>query len=236
MKKFVTFLFLLFVALHGNSQGLNAELGFNDEYTQYVQGVMCSGSNSYLVLNEGITGTLTFEGIGRSTRLIKIDTLGNKLYDVVLAPKLAEFVEVLQLDECSDGGIYLFGYAELIFAHPTVPDGYFCFLQKQDTAGNMVWMTDWIVDDYYTTPFTGFSVGTNGELFLNHTSSTGSLIYTISPAGVITDSLLITEPEIEGFAELSGFTFTGFRNDSLMGFNATGLLVHHVTFSTPVQG
>jgi len=236
MKKIIKLLFLLFVALHGNSQGLNTELGFNDEYTQYVQGVMCSGPYSYLVLNEGKTGTIVFEGVGKTTRLIKIDTLGNKLWDVVLAPKSAEFVAVHQLGESSDGGIYLFGYAELIFAHPTVPDGYFCFLQKQDTSGNMVWMTDWIVDDYFTTPFTGFSVGTSGELFLNRTSSAGSMVFTISPSGVITDSLLITEPKMEGFTELSGFTFTGFRNDSLMGFDATGLLVHNVSFTTPVQG
>jgi hypothetical protein len=41
---------------------------------------------------------------------------------------------------------------------------------------------------------------------------------------------------LEGFVGLSGFPVTGFRNDSLMGFDSAGMLIHTVTFSTPIQG
>lgn len=235
MKKIITLLMLLFVALQGNSQGLNTELGFNNEYTQYANGVACDGAYTYLVIHEGKTGSIDFAGYGRSTKLKKIDTLGNVIWNWALAPKSAEYVDNLRIAFANDGEIYFFGYARLWYEGPTTLDSYFCFLQKQDTSGNVMWTKDWIINDFFATPFTGFTISNAGNLLLNHTSSTGSWVYTISPAGVITDSMLIAEPDMEGFAELSGFEVTGFRNDSLMGFDSAGMLNHSITFSTAVQ-
>ena len=234
MKKIITLLMLLFVALQGNSQGLNTELGFNDEYNQLVQGVACDGIYTYLMIYEGETGTIDWAGIGSSSRLKKIDTLGNIMWDVVMAPGTTQCIHFVQMAPAGDGGLYLFGHAENHCAHSF--DGLFTFLQKRDSSGNEVWTIDWVLNHLFNNPFSGFTLLATGDLLLNHTSSTGSWVYTISPSGVITDSMLIAEPKIEGFAELSGFEVTGFRNDSLMGFDSAGMLIQSITFSTPVQG
>jgi hypothetical protein len=234
MKKFIKLLFLLCVALHGSSQGLNAELGFNDEYFQFAQGVACDGAYTYLVIHEGETGTIDFAGIGATSKLLKIDTLGNIIWNVVLAPKSAQCVHLQQIIVSSDGSVYLFGYAEMLCAHPG--NGNICFIQKQDPSGNVLWIIDWAVNDLTSMPYTGFTLNATGEMLLNHTSSNGSWMYTISPSGLITDSVEITEPEIAGFSELSGFSVTGFRDESLMGFNSAGILLQTITFSTPVKG
>jgi hypothetical protein len=236
MKKVFILIAFVFIGIISQGQGLNVELGFNDAYTQYTQEVLCSGPYSYLTINEGVTGTITFGGIGRSTRLMKIDTLGQKAWDVLLTPKSAEFTEVVQMVPSDDGGVYLLGYAELIYAHPFTPDGYFCFLQKQDPQGNVVWMKDWVVDAYFTRPFTGLTKKPSGDLLLNRSISNESWVFTISSAGVITDSLQIAEPNLQAFSMHSGFALTGYRNDSLMGFNTSGTLIQMTQFSTPVKG
>lgn len=232
MKKISTLLMLLFVALQGHSQGLNAELGFNDEYYQYVQGIACDGIYTYLLIYEGETGTIIYSGIGSSSKLVKIDTLGNIIWDVVIAPGSTQCILSVQIISDGDGGLYLFGYAENYCAHP--PDGYITFLQKRNSSGNVVWNRDWVLNHPSNLPFSGFTISATGDLLLNH-ASTGSWVYTISSSGLITDSMLITEPKIEGFAELSGFTVTGFKNNSLLGFDTVGMLTHTITFSTPVQ-
>lgn len=236
MKKVFILIAFLFIGIISQGQGLNAELAFNNEYTQYSQTVSCSGPYSYMSINEGITGSVFMSGIGRSTKLMKIDTLGQKVWEVILAPKSAEFTEVVQMLPTDDGGVYLLGYAELIYAHPFTPDGYFCFLQKQDPQGNVVWMKDWIVDDYFTRPFTGLTKKPSGDLLLNRSAANGSWVFTISTSGAITDSLQIAEPSMQGFAMHSGFALTGYRNDSLMGFNTSGTVIQTTSFSTPVKG
>jgi hypothetical protein len=235
MKRSITLLLLLFLALQGNSQGLNAELGFNDEYNQFSQAVACDGAFTYLMIYEGETGTIDWGGIGSSSKLVKIDTLGNIAWNVVMAPGTSQCIHSIQMVPSGDGGLYLIGHTENHCAHPF--GGFTSFLQKRDSLGNLVWTKEWIVHDAYASQLTGFTIeGATGSMLLNYTSTGGSWVYTFSPSGVLTDSILITETRIEGFAELSGFAVSGHRNDSLMGFDSGGVLVHNTTFSTPVQG
>jgi hypothetical protein len=46
-----------------------------------------------------------------------------------------------------------------------------------------MWTKDWIINDFFATPFTGFTMFNDGNLLLNYTSSTGSWVYTISLQG-----------------------------------------------------
>jgi hypothetical protein len=89
MKKITTLLAFILTAQLSHSQGLNAELGFNDEYYQYVQGVACDGIYTYLVIHEGHTGTIDFAGYGRTTKLKKIDTLGNVIWNRALSSEIS---------------------------------------------------------------------------------------------------------------------------------------------------
>jgi len=219
---------LLFVSGIVSSQGLNTELGFNDNYDQSPRALVCVDEYSYLIKFQN---TSTFYS---TCALYEIDTIGNILWSTPASPIASEYNEVYEMIPSAEGGVYILG-----FGMPTcdVPNGCFWYIQKFDSTGNVEWYNAWIDSTCFSpAKLTGLSLNDNNEILVNYLSTSSvSNVYTFSSIGLITDSIQISLDTLKGFSELPGFEFVAYKGTSLFSVDTNGVVVDSIAFSAFIQ-
>lgn len=226
--KFSFFTLFILISYMGMSQSLNAELGFNDNYRQNSQGVVCANEFTYLVKYQSISGSFM-----SNSNLYKIDTLGNILWSKTVNPRFAEMNMVYEVIASEDGGVYLLG-----FGMPTcdVVDDCFWYIQKYDPDGNVIWSRIWTERVFFEMHLSGLSLISSNQLTVNYVDSSGSYISTLGTDGITLDSIKTSRSKIAGFEIFSGYEKVGYSADSLWGFNTNGIIVDSLIFNTNIQG
>lgn len=223
---------LVFFSCAGYSQGLNAELGFNDNYDQTSKALVCVDEFTYFARFQKTSSFFS------TCELYKIDTVGNILWNAhiypLLFPPAQEFTDVFELIASEDGGVYVLG-----FGMPTcdVPQNCFWFIQKYDSVGNLEWTKPWINFIYSNaTSLTGLFLNENNELLVNYVdSSSSSYVYTIDNSGLTIDSIPVAHGQLNGFCELTGYEFIAYKGDSLFAFDTNGTNISGTEFTSSIQ-
>lgn len=222
-------LFILFILIRymGIGQGLNVELGFNDNFAQTTRGVVCVDEYSYMVKFQ-----LTSASASLLCTLYKIDTLGNILWSAPINPKPAEYIDVYEILPSEDGGIYLMGYGVPVCDYP---QNCYWFIQKYNSSGSIVWTRIWTNLTFWKKHLSGLSLDSSNLLFVNYNDSSGTYLNKIGAGGITLDSVAITKSELKGFEALSGFEKVAFKQDSLFGFDTIGNVSKSIIFYTQIQ-
>ncbi|MBK6642795.1 MAG: hypothetical protein IPG39_17020 [Bacteroidetes bacterium] len=206
---------LLIISRFAYSQGLNSELGFNEDYDQTSKELVCVGDFSYLIKFQKTYGFFS------KCALYKIDTLGNIMWNVPIAPVFAEFITVQEMIPSETNGVYVMG-----FGMTTCDVGQHCFwfIQKFDANGALEWTNIWKeFSCSFTSQLTGLSLTTNNELLVNYLDSASvSKVYKIDSSGFITDSVQTNITQLNGFCDLTGYDFITYQGDSLYAFDTSG--------------
>ena len=124
--KEVLMIFICAVSFLSAGQGLNGELGFNDDYSQKAKGMVAFEDYSIFVKEQ--TQSASF--FTRSS-IIKVDTLGNEIWEIPIFPQSAEVVSVTEIIPSENNGIYILGYGRPIC---DVAGDCFWFLRKIDSS------------------------------------------------------------------------------------------------------
>lgn len=215
------------VCSNGYGQGLNGELAFNDDYSQYAEGIIAVNEFSFFVKRQNHNSSFF-----TSCSLIKIDTLENILWSSPIIPQFAETMDVYELIPSETGGAYLLGYGI-----PTCDVGGSCFwfVQKYNSNGSTEWTNIWSDQNCFDVNLSGLSLNEANELLVNYNNSTESKIYTIGAGGSLSDSLEIYRSELEGINDLSSNEKIAFKQDSIFGFDINGNVSTSIGFSSTIQ-
>jgi len=223
-------LFLIFILLNSPvtyfAQGLNQELGFNDNYHQLPSGVACVDEYTYLVKSQKISGSFFTQ-----CALLKLDTLGNVVWSIDIMPQFAEYIEVNQLIPTENGGVYLVGNG--VPTCDVLMDCY-SFIQKYDPTGNLEWSNTYPNDCYWQN-LSGISLLSSNETMVNYVDSSGSHVLQLNPSGIPIDTIPITSCYVQGFSVLSNTEIVGFHQDTLIQFDVTGTILNEQLFSSYVS-
>lgn len=209
------------------AQGLNGELGFNDDYSQSASGIVVFDDYSLFVKQQ--TESASF--FTRSS-LIKVDTLENIIWEIPIQPQMAEVVEITQIIKAEIEGVYVLGYAR-----PTcdVSGGCFWFLQKLDANGSIIWSRLWQDQICFGVSMSGLSLSQNGQLLVHYSDPLTSVIYTLDGSGNELSTINPNEQGFQGIDQLSGFNSVAFKQFSLFGFDGSGNVSNSLTFSSFVR-
>ncbi len=226
MKEVLLGIVLVFASV-SFGQGLNAELGFNDDYSQNAKAVVAFEDFSIFAKEQ----TLSASFFTRSS-IIKIDTLGNELWDIPVFPQNAEVVQITEMIPSENNGIYLLGYAR-----PTcdVSGGCFWFLQKIDGNGILEWQREWNDQVCFGVSMSGITLTQNDALLVHYNDPLVSIIYTLDTNGNDVTSIQPTDSGFRGTEQLSGFHSIAFKQFSLFGFDGIGTITAQKTYPSFIK-
>lgn len=213
-----------FISMQCWSQGLNAELGFNADYSQNAKGIVAFDDFSIFVKEQ--TNSASFF---TSSSLIKIDTLGNQIWEVQIAPQSAEVVLISEMIAAENGGVYVLGYAR-----PTcdVSGGCFWFLTKVASDGTVNWNKYWTDNVCFGVTASGLTLTQNNEILVHLKTPTNSYIFTIGTTGSDLGAIQPTLSGFQGTEQLPGYEAIAYKQFSLYGFDSNGTQTASRTFST----
>ncbi|XOV66881.1 MAG: hypothetical protein ACFHU9_14740 [Fluviicola sp.] len=212
------------ISISAWSQGLNVELGYNDDYSQNAKGIVAFEDFSIFVKEQTLSASFF-----TASSLIKIDTLGNEIWEVPITPQAAEVVIVEEMIRSENGGVYILGYAR-----PTcdVSGGCFWFLTKVESNGNISWNKYWSDTVCFGVSANGLTLTQNNQILVNVSDPLESNILAISTFGTDETSLQIPASGFKGVDQLSGFEAIAYKQFSLFGYDGSGSLTASKTFST----
>ncbi len=209
-------------------QGVNCEIGFNDDYSQYPSDMACVDEFTYLAINQSYANSFFLQ-----QSIYKIDTIGNILWSAIVSPVGGEVTYLDQMIPSEDGGVYMIG---TVYAACDVLQGCNEYIQKYSPSGAMVWTK--LFPDTMCANFklSGITINSSDQLYVNYVDSNGSHIYTIENGGGTTvDTLLVAVQNLEGFADVANYQVVGYKQDNLFGFDNSGNTITTHSFSTPIQ-
>lgn len=215
---------VLFLASLSFGQGLNGELGFNADYSQKAKTVVAFEDHSIFVKEQ----TLSASFFTQST-IIKVDTLGNQIWEILISPQSAEVVVISEMIPSENDGIYLLG-----FARPScdVAGGCFWFVRKMDANGIVEWERTWNDQVCFGVSMSGLSLSQNNELLVHYNDPLLSSIYAIDLSGNDISSIVTNDNGFQGTDQLSGFHSVAYKQFSLFGFDASGTITASKTFNS----
>lgn len=205
-------------------QGLNGELGFNDDYSQNARAVVAFEDGSIFVKEQ----TLSASFFTRSS-IIKVDTLGNEIWDIPIFPQSAEVVTITEMIPSETNGLYVLGYGR-----PTcdVAGGCFWFLQKIDLNGILEWEKTWNDPVCFGTTVSGLRQSQTNRILVHLNDPFLSAIYTFDTNGNDISSIETTNNGFQGIDQLSGYHSIAYKQFSVFGFDGAGNTTATRTFST----
>lgn len=215
---------MCFTASIAFGQGLNSELGFNDEYSQKAKGMVAFEDYSIFVKEQ----TFSASFFTRSS-IIKIDTLGNPIWEISIAPQSAEVVLVSEIIPSENNGIYVLGYAR---PSCDVSGGCFWFLQKIDFNGSVEWQQIWNDQICFGVNASGLTLSQGNELLVHVNDPLSSKIYTFDSNGNDISNINISLTGFQGTDQLSGYHSIAFKQSTLYGFDNAGNTTLTKSFSS----
>jgi len=215
---------LVLISIISWGQGLNGELGYNDDYSQNSKDIVAFDDFSIFVKEQ--TNSASFF---TSSSIIKVDTLGNEIWEIPIVPQLAEVVLITEIIPSENGGVYLLGYGR-----PTcdVSGGCFWFLTKVESNGNISWNKYWTDSICFGVTASGLTLTQNDQLTLHLDSPLNSYIFTVSTLGLDLGAIEPGSSGFQGTDQLTGYEAIAYKQFSLFGFDANGNQTGGKTFST----
>ncbi|MFZ4582665.1 MAG: T9SS type A sorting domain-containing protein [Paludibacter sp.] len=224
--KIKIFIFLIMAQITCFGQGLNGEVGFNDDFLQHSIGIAAVGEYSYIVKSQSTSSIFT------SCSLVKIDTLENIVWSSSIQPQFAETMEVFELIPSEDGGVYLLGFGMQIC---DVGGNCFWFVQRYNPDGGVVWTKIWPDQNSFIVELSGLTLSNRNELLVGYYDANKSNIYKLDAAGIVIDSLLVFRSKLEGIYEGKIFEKIAYKQDTLYAFDSLGNIQVTVGFSSKIQ-
>jgi hypothetical protein len=248
MKDLYQLLFATIFTFSAYGQGLNGELGFNDDYRQEIQAeVICVDEFSFFAKKQYLQSFYT------PSILYKIDTLENVVWEIGLSPQIeyegqsstAEVTEVTQLIASENGGVYVMGYA---IGCCDCAMGTIWFVQKINETGEKDWIKKWYINEFAPVNeyMSGLSYDDN-TVFVNFYKNTlpypnppqyESVIYSLnSTDGMVTDSLEnLSTYELNQISNNSYYERIASKQNQLMAFDISGALVNSISYNSDING
>lgn len=208
-------------------QGLNGELGFNDDYSQNTRAVVAFEDHSFFVKQQTISASFF-----TNSSLIKVDTLENILWEIPINPQAVEVVQITEMIRSENNGVYVLGYAL-----PTcdVSGGCFWFLQKFDSNGVVNWTKTWTDPACFGVNLSGLSLSQNNQLLIHYNDPLDAFIYTFDVLGNDISSISLSLNGFRGLDQLSGYHSIAYKQFSIFGFDGSGNVSNSKTFSSFVS-
>jgi hypothetical protein len=228
MKYIYSLILVFFTQSITFSQGLNGEIGFNDNYSQTATKLVVVNEFSYFI-NEQQQSSSFY------TRcyLHKVDTLGNLVWKMPIDFGSVETSIIFELIASENGGVYIAGKG---MTTCDVISNCIWYLQKYNANGSLAWTKTW--DDITCSELTisALSLIETNNLILNYTKNPESRIVRFNANGSILDSLEITKTELQGIRNFINFEKIGHKQKSIFGFDSNGIVSNTLSFSKNVQG
>lgn len=221
MKTHLLTILSLFVIPVLFAQGLNTELGFNDDYNQLSNRIVTAGNYTYQVTmqNEGDIHSL-------HQYLRKIDTTGNVLWKVSVEGT-NEAVSITGMAEADDA-VFLCGSALPVC---DVYDGFYTFVTRINSDGSVAWTDQWPTNNTGM-QLSGLSVTENNELLVNRNDNgTTSQILKLTTNGWALSALDIPAPIFD--IDTAGTSYFGTYDMQVSQFDVSGNMVNSAFFSAP---
>ncbi|MEX1189401.1 MAG: T9SS type A sorting domain-containing protein [Bacteroidia bacterium] len=227
MNRLILLIGLLTAKLTLSAQGLNGEISFNDSYNQTVKALAVNGSYSWIVVQQleiSIFHTVCY--------LNKIDTTGQIIQNRIILIDNADFTDVTHMIPTADEGVVLLAHA---FPTCDVSSECFWFVQKYDSQANLEWTKRWDDFECYAAQMEGLSASQDGDFFVHHSFEETKKLYTLSPEGILTDSIPIEPAQADGIKKLSNDSFILFQEESLWLIDEIGNTVSHLVFNSEIN-
>jgi hypothetical protein len=215
------------ISLTCNGQGLNGELSFNDDYSQYSKGLVAVDEFSFFINRQSHNSSFF-----TTCSLIKIDTLENILWSSQIAPQFAETIDVYEIIPSESGGVYILGFG---ISTCDVGGDCFWFIQKYSSIGSLDWTRTWSDPNCFDLELIGLSLSGISDLLVNYSNTNESKIYTIGAGGIISDSIEIYRSGLNDIDNLTGFEKVAIKQDSVFGFDINGNLSTSLGFNSIIQ-
>jgi len=222
----ISLLFFLATFNFAKSQGLNGEISFNNSYNQYANAIINLNEYSYFILYEVNSGSFF-----SSCSLIKVDTLGNIIWDVPLNFPSVELTQGLKIIPTYDNGLLVEGNG-----YPTCDVAMECFkfLHKYDINGSLLWSKTWIDTYCYNVALSGLS-SDSSSIFINYMQSDTSAILQFDYLGNLIDSLPISQLNLKQIQNFGNYEKIGITADTLFGFDLNGNVSYSKKFTSSIQ-
>ena len=217
IQRFVYTCILLLLSSYWTSlpaQGQNFEKGFIEYVHQVPNVVSCNGEYTYVAIGE------TFGEYQFSDFLVKMDTMGNRLWTIPVEPMYGEVSIVTHILHADTHGIIVGGWG---FHACDVPEEYF-FVMKYSRGGTMQWKKIWGIDfDNYDPSIwpagsSGPSLTANDHIVVQikyMDPNLPSSIMTFDLDSTMVDSFGIHENDLKGFEEFATHGLLAHKNNSL---------------------
>jgi len=226
LKIILSVLYIL-LQFTGKGQGLNYELGFNDNYNQISKGVVCVDEYSYFVKQQ-----YNANSFFTTCSLYKLDTLGNEIWEVLVSPGFAEVTDVHSIIPSETGGVYVLGHC---MPGCDLGNNCFWFLQKYDGIGNGLW-TKYFNDSLcFESEMSELNLSPSNQLIVNYSDANVSKIYSINFDGTNIDSLIVSQKNLDNVNSSTFFEFIASKDDSLFAYDNSGTMVTSLNFASNVM-
>lgn len=216
---------MLFV-FNAVSQGLNGEIGFNDNYNQHAGKIVVDDEYTYLLKQANDTEDLT-----HNTEIVKLDTLENILWTKKIEPSDVKHIEHVDIALSSNGGTIIVGHGR---GTCDIIDDCKGFVIEYNSNGDIIWTKLFSIENCEETTLSGLSL-IDGQPNINYSDGEVSKIYTFNSSGEIVDSLLVTPHQLGGVQNLSSFEKIAFRKDTLYGIDDTGQTISEIGFNSDIK-
>lgn len=218
------------------AQGLNIELGFNDNYDQYPTGITVEEEYTYLIKEQRYINASNIASF-----LSKIDTTGTVIWEVQIKPNgsntdYSAVVHIARVIPSENGGVYIAGFGRNSCDTPSP----FEFVHKYEADGSLAWIKLWNNRMTYR-EIIGISLTQENTLFISMTEEEYpqqplSYIYEISYTGTVVNFIENTPEQLEGFERTEVNHFLAYKTNSLLKFNNDGTADTTILFSTSISG
>ncbi len=244
MFRIISLLFIiLYYSTTCSAQGLNVELGFNNQILQRASPVCNFNGETYFVRYEGVPGF----SLPKHT-LSKHDTLGNLLWQkevefdsvIINHPEFGGNVPRQTLKLLADSsGLYLLAYSprDCDIVNPVT-----IFIDKFSHNGNKLWtyfritQTNGINSNDLENAM-GLSLNENGNLLIHHNYIGNNKIVSINSVdGIKNDSLNIEFNSLSAILQDSHSGYLVAEENNLMSIDSNGVVTQTFSFSQRITG
>lgn len=232
MNKIYTLL-TLFSMVNLHAQGLRGEHAFNDNYSHSIQGLVCSGDETYVFHRAWAFNVPFIQG---GVKLSKMNSSGNESWVISATPPLGEIPQFLAAVEEEDVLTYLCGAPEAC----DYSTGFRYCLRKVNASGDLVWENLWI-DSGESSAITfmsnihGLTKDSSGKYLFNYSLNENPLdtssVSIFNNDGSLFQTLAIDQYELSEIRLGTNFYLLGTSGNKLFGFDNNGTTVDSIVLN-----
>jgi hypothetical protein len=216
-------LLAVFSLVNLHAQGLRGEHAFNDNFSHSIQGLVCSGDETFVFHNSWIFNNLT----AGEVKLSKMGSNGNEIWDVPATPPIGEVPQFIAAVEDENAVAYICGSPQAC----DYSTGFrYCF-RKVNAYGDVLWEHLWIDVGQsslitFMSNIHGLTKDNSGKYLFNYSLNQNahdtSSVSIFNSDGSLFQTLEIDQYELSEIRLGTNFYLLGTSGNKLFGFDNDG--------------